>query len=443
MEHELSYPLRPREMRDRADGRASKRDADVRRAERARRLIRASSQPQLNKLIERGLNGDRCGGVLAARVAELAEHVDRKLHPILRRTLHAVDKEDSLLLSKYELLRAIGHMVAHHERWIRKPADWWPEAGKKETSQLASLLRHLFCRYRVPTPFAWAWFNDDNSVFCTRGREWFIHVGQGGSLRTAAGMPYPLSRAAAHAAMAAPQDLTLPQAIRFGQLIAIGVSEPLTIAAVRTQLGRSNADDAAAVAVAQFLAHNPDTRPRDVQQIVDYVNARRRGFEDVAPRPNFTLRGRTARTLMWEIRRWHEQVNRLRNAAAAPLFWSSCGIGGFEQIVITEDWEIARWRIVELTSSADLVVEGRAMHHCVATFAWTCANRDGAIFALRRDDGRGGALKHIATIEVVLPAGAIGQIRGPCNGRVDPSVMDKIARWAARRGVEMGRRRRP
>ena len=36
-----------------------------------------------------------------------------------------------------------------------EPAEWWPEPQKKELGQLASLLRHVFCRYRVPTPFVW------------------------------------------------------------------------------------------------------------------------------------------------------------------------------------------------------------------------------------------------------------------------------------------------
>ena len=152
MDHELSYSPRPREMRDRS-GRGSKGDPDVRRAKRARRLIRASAQPHLNKLIERGLNGDRCGGLLAARVADLAAQIDRALHPVLRRTLSALDRVDSPILHKHELLRAVGHAVVMHDRWIRKPADYWPDPGKKEQGQLNAFLRHLFCAYRVPVPF--------------------------------------------------------------------------------------------------------------------------------------------------------------------------------------------------------------------------------------------------------------------------------------------------
>jgi hypothetical protein len=256
-------------------------------------------------------------------------------------------------------------------------------------------------------------------------------------------MPYPLSRAAAHAVLNAPSELTLPQAMRYGQLIGFGVSETLATAAVRTQLGRSNAGDVAAAAIACFLALNADTRARDVQQIVDYVMARIRGFEDIVPQPNFTLRGRTAQTVMLEIRRWPEEVNRIRNVAGAARVWGSCGVGGYEQIVIDESFEIARWQIVELTSSAELVTEGRAMRHCVATFAWSATRGQCAIFALRRDDANGGATKHVATIEIVPQQRAIVQIAGACNRFAGDAAMEIIARWAALRGLDMRAWRRP
>ena len=78
------------------------------------------------------------------------------------------------------------------------------------------------------------------------------------------------------------------------------------------------------------------------------------------------------------------------------------------------------------------------MHHCVATFARSCARGECAIFALRRDDGNGGETKHVATIEIVLPARAVGQLQGPCNQRVTAATMEQIGRWAALRGVNVG-----
>jgi hypothetical protein len=130
MDHELFIPSRPREQRQMRGrhGRASdKADPRTRRAKHARRVARAHAAdlpPSPNhKLIERGLNGDSCGGLLALRVFDLAKQLDAALHPVLRRTLYALDRVESPILHKYELLRAVGHAVVMHDRWIRKPAD--------------------------------------------------------------------------------------------------------------------------------------------------------------------------------------------------------------------------------------------------------------------------------------------------------------------------------
>jgi hypothetical protein len=447
MDHELFIPSRPREqrqMRGRHGRAPDKSDPRTRRAKRARRVARARAadlpaSPN-HKLIERGLNGDACGGLLATLVFDLARQLDAALHPVLRRTLYALDRVESPILHKYELLRAVGHAVAMHKCWIRKPADFWPDPGSKEKGQLNAFLRHLFCAYRVPLPFNWAWVNDDGTVFCTGGRRWFVHLGAGGSLRDAPQLSYPLSRAAAHAVMHARDDLTLPQAMRYGQFVAMGVTKPLTLAAVMTCLGRSNSGNATAPVIARWLADNPDVRAADVQQIVDYVIGRRVGNGYFAPQPDFHLGDRMPPQVMRDIRQWHAELNRARSMPAA-LMWASCGIGGFEQIVMHETGDVARWNVVELTTQQALLEEGRAMHHCVVSFGPSAARGDCAIFALRRADAAR-ATRHVATIEVELPARRVAQISAACNRQPDGAAMDVIKRWAEAVGVEVARRRR-
>ena len=453
MEHELFIPSRPREQRQvrGRHGRASdKGDPRARRARQARRVARAESTNSPNhKLIERGLNGDRCGGVLAMRVADLAQQLDRPLHRTLRRTLHALDRAGgAVILLRYELFRAVGHAVAMHDRWIRKPDAFWADPDKKEQAQLNALLRHLFCAYRVPVFFNWAWTTDDGTVFCAGGRQWYVHVGAGGSLRTAPDLPFPLSRAAAHAVMNAPAELTLPQAMRYGQFVALGVSHTLAVAAVQTRLGRSNMDDETALAVGRWLAANGDCRCAHVQQIIDYVIGRRGGNEYFAPQPDFHLGHRMPPQVMRDITQWHWELNRARSMPVA-LAWSSCGIGGFDEVVVDGGGgAIARWNVVELTTQQALTEEGRAMRHCVASFGPSCARRDCAIFALRRTEGVADgaaapdAVRHVATIEVELPARRIAQVSAACNRQPNAAAMNVIKRWAEAVGVSMDRRQR-
>jgi hypothetical protein len=441
MDHDLFIPSRPREQRQMRGrhGRASdKGNLRAQRVKHARRVARADAPASPNhKLIERGLNGDACGGLLAMRVADLARRLDRALHPLLRRTLYALDRVDSPILHKDERLRAVGHAVAMHDRWIRKPDDYWPDPNKKEQGHLNAFLRHLFCAYRVPVPFNWAWGNDDGTVFCAGGRAWFVHVGGGGSLRTAPGLPYALSRAQAHAVMHARDDLTLPQAMRCGQLAGMGVTEPLALAAVMTRLGRSSIDNETALVVARWLVVNPDVRAAHVQQIVDYVIGRRGGNEYLAPQRQFHLGARSTAQVLRDVALWHAELNRLASARATHhLTWASCGIDGFEQLVMNESGAFARWAIVELTTQQALAEEGRAMRHCVASFGSSASRGQCAIFALRCTDATG-ATRHVATIEVELPARRIAQVAAACNRQPDGAARDLIKRWAESSGVSM------
>jgi hypothetical protein len=245
--------------------------------------------------------------------------------------------------------------------------------------------------------------------------------------------------------MTARDDLTLPQAMRYGQFVALGVTEPLALAAVMTCLGRSNTGNATAPIIARWLANNPDARAADLQQIVDYVIGRRVGNEYFAPQPDFDLGDRMPPQVMRDVRQWHAELNRARSMPAA-LMWGSCGIGGFEQVVMHEIGAVARWNVVELTTQQALIEEGRAMHHCVVSYGPSAARGECAIFALRRAEvGPGdvaGTVKHVVTIEVELPARRITQISAACNRQPSGDAMDVIKRWAEAVGVQMARRRR-
>jgi hypothetical protein len=109
--------------------------------------------------------------------------------------------------------------------------------------------------------------------------------------------------------------------------------------------------------------------------------------------------------------------------------------GGWPRRLITWrprgwDWEIrlrtGLWTVRELTSSTELVEESRAMHHCVASYAYSCAQGSSAIFSLSLDQARR------ATVEVYPLRRRIVQARGPCNRSCDPEELDVLQRWLKR-----------
>jgi hypothetical protein len=94
--------------------------------------------------------------------------------------------------------------------------------------------------------------------------------------------------------------------------------------------------------------------------------------------------------------------------------------------------------VVELLDTDQLVREGHAMHHCVATYAYRCVKGTSAIWSLRRrglgDDELAGAGKDrsVLTIEVDPRTATIVQLRGPANQRAYGWPLELVRMWAAR-----------
>ena len=88
------------------------------------------------------------------------------------------------------------------------------------------------------------------------------------------------------------------------------------------------------------------------------------------------------------------------------------------------------WCIRELLSSRELKAEGRAMKHCVATYAHSCAGGRTAIFTMEMEEGSG--REKLLTIEVLLKSRQIRQVRGKLNRYATQKELGILKRWALR-----------
>jgi hypothetical protein len=111
---------------------------------------------------------------------------------------------------------------------------------------------------------------------------------------------------------------------------------------------------------------------------------------------------------------WHEAVARSMPSNQQPF---------------PEPWcdgdKVNGFTITPITNVGDLYLEGKAMHHCVATCADGVAAGLRYIFSVTEND------KHVATAEI-LPHGdtaRLGQVRGPCNKVVAKPIMATLRRW--------------
>ena len=97
---------------------------------------------------------------------------------------------------------------------------------------------------------------------------------------------------------------------------------------------------------------------------------------------------------------------------------------------LPEPWseaaEAEKHQFVPIETALELYHEGKAMRHCVTTYAERVRWGDCYIYSMRKDE------KRIATVEVVAdgPTGVqLGQVAGPCNQRVDRKTQRRVEKW--------------
>jgi PcfJ-like protein len=332
----------------------------------------------------------------------------------------------------------IDALIALNDRrwqWIAPLEDWRP-ASHNRRRQFSSLVRHLTAKYDVPAFMEEAWFRSDRRA--DRYRQWFVEIGAGRSVRTL-DMPIPMTKAMAHHFLQAPDDFPIEGAIRWGQVHAMGGGRRLTSAILGTRLGNSFANDEFWSSVIRFFIANPMLDRQHVGPIVDYLAAQKYERREVMvgpgrvemqepPQPGLTMRGRTAATLLAQVERWHRELGRANDAER--LYFRCSGHKGLLHKAGKEGAN--EWRIRELLSGAELIAEGRAMQHCVASYARSCATGRCSIWAMEVTTRMGREKRQ--TIEVSAE-GMIVQCRGKQNRLPTSAEFDIMKQWARNAGL--------
>jgi hypothetical protein len=381
-------------------------------------------------------------GPLGHRIAAVARATDWPFVRAMRSLLAAAERCRSPMLNEVCFVDALARLAVAWRAWRRHPDDWDPRAPDARW-QFGRLARHLMADYPVPWFFDAGWLHD--ATCATVQRQWFIHVGTGHNLRTAGGLPFPLTKAMAHHAMLAPRDLPIFHALRWGQVLGLGGGEPLARAVIASRLRAAApaAHEPFWLTVIQFMAAHPAIEPNQVGPIIDYLHHQR--FDPAArivdgavvadgcpAQPAFSMKGRTVESLMRQVERWHARLS--RDAAGVGLDWAPSGIPGFERVDGVPP-EQRLFTVTELLSGEELWEEGLKLAHCVGSYARACKRGRCAVFSLRVDSGRGPARR--LTVEVTLPARTIVQARGRRNRQPDGTEDQVLRAWAAYAGLEI------
>ncbi|MFK7904787.1 MAG: hypothetical protein AB8B69_06665 [Chitinophagales bacterium] len=126
-----------------------------------------------------------------------------------------IDKRVSKkIFEEVQWVNALYALSLNKKHWIRDLKDWTPLKTRRVKNQFGHLARFLFARFDVPTFMDKAFYTNNQKEIA-----WFIWIGSGYNIRNASGLPFPLTKKMAHHFLQAPNDSSITEAFRWGQVL--------------------------------------------------------------------------------------------------------------------------------------------------------------------------------------------------------------------------------
>jgi hypothetical protein len=334
------------------------------------------------------------------------------------------------LLDDDRFVGGVADVLLHRSVWARSLEDWHAKSHSA-SKQFSSLLTHLFVDYEVPSFMEHSWGSRNK-----RHQAWYIHMGAGYNIRTAPGAP-TLTRRAAHIFLQTPEHYSIEAAVRRAQILSMGGEESLVLSLLDTRLVEDFDNEETWLPVLDFFVRNPMLDHVWINPIVDFIHHNRlepryeddgdgnlRALPPVSP--DFSVKGRTVQSMIRLVGQWHTDLQ--RNIPKKNVTWAKSGISEFTFVEGADANNRRTWRIREYLCSHDLLREGRAMQHCVASYSDSCVRGIASIWGLELEKVDG--VEKRLTIEVQLSSRTIKQARGERNRIAFPDERLVVERWA-------------
>jgi hypothetical protein len=339
------------------------------------------------------------------------------------------------------LINRLRNLADRQSQWLRSPHDWRP-TGASLRLEFRSLASHLLALYPVP-PFMDSVWDTPSGPGAFRRQVWWIRLARGASFRDL-NLPFVFTRRMEHFTRQSPDHYTALQALRYGETLALGGNIKLACEITISRLGQKIEHSAFWRTVLLFFVNHPELHSNWVIPIIDFIEANKFAGEPIvtvhsvgqrqAPWPDFSIKGRTPTSMMRLVREWNADMTFKKPQES--FSWPASNIQGFRFIENCDQPEHQReWTIRELLTSPELYLEGRALRHCVFTYAPKCRRGETTIWSLRlRTDQRE---KRMATIEVNPRRGEIIQTRARANSYAGERSQQIIRRWAQAAGLKI------
>ena len=249
-----------------------------------------------------------------------------------------------------------------------------------------------------------------------------------------------MTRKMEHIFLASQDHLPIEHAIRRAELLALGAPTEFVKAVLSTRLATDLRHGEFWRTVWMFLIANAgDLEPAQIGPLIDYIQAVRHDrtqdgmVEFGSPQPAFSMKGRTASSMLRLMREWHRSLG----TGSASLSWVR---SPFEPLLFDEPGRDGsemprRWQMMELINSAQLRREGAALHHCVASYADRCYRGISSIWSLRL--WRGEKVHPVLTVEIDPRRRVVIQARGRANRAPSEKSLRLLQDWAVRERLQM------
>lgn len=283
------------------------------------------------------------------------------------------------------------------------------------------LVTHFFVKYEVPWAFTENFFNLDDIEL-----EWFEQVITGTNIRKISGIPFRVLKREAHhfinlgkgTVRRADSDAIIKNLL-VSKILSCGGTYTIMHAIMMSQFVRNLEQILPDMdfweTVFAFLArYKKELERHEIGPMMDYIIHQR---YHVFHEAEFTLTNRTLHSVRRLMEEWHAA---LRKNIDINLKWK-----GSVKPDFTMEKNGIEYRIVQLKSSHDLFLEGKAMRHCVHSYSRECARGICTIWSLRKVEN--GEEQSLLTIELVN--NSIEQIRGKNNRYARKEEMVIVKEW--------------
>ena len=314
--------------------------------------------------------------------------------------------------------------------WKRDLTEWNPSGGIR-LEIFRGLVDHLVVEYPVPG-FLYELLH--SNPFDPVGRAlvgFFAYMASGGSAyryMKSGFLPVVMTRKMCHLfmAMESPQDFY--ERIRAAQVLALGGGEDLAEVLSESVLGWGfMPDETFWFAVIGWFCRNRGLDAPQVDGIIDYVD------EAKMRDPNFSMKGRTVKSITRDMEAWNLEIARLNTPQAVTFSPSGLKEGIWEVGGEGEAYASGEgiWTIEEILSTGALLAEGEAMKHCAYGYAEHIMTGRSSMWSLRKDDCR------VLTVEVSMLKKTVVQAKGKCNRRATSVELTGLKRWADENGLRL------